>query len=101
ATPPVLQQVVRRGFRLGLGRVLPLAADTFYAHARRNLLRTPFTQLANLTGVPAMSVPLHQSRADLPIGVQFVAGLGGEGLLLALGGELERAAPWADRVAPT
>jgi amidase len=55
----------------------------------------PFTQLANLTGVPAMSVPLHVTTGGLPLGVQFVAGHGGEGLLFSIAGQLERAAPWS------
>ena len=44
-----------------------------------------------------MSVPLGQSREGLPIGVQFAAPLGADGLLFALAGQLERAAPWAGR----
>lgn len=47
-----------------------------------------------------MSVPLHQSRAGLPIGVQFVAPPGGEGLLFSLSARLEEALPWAGRRPP-
>lgn len=65
-----------------------------------NLGWVPFTQLANLTGRPAMSVPLHWTQAGLPLGVQFVAPLGGEGRLLRLAAQLEQAKPWRDRVAP-
>ena len=65
-----------------------------------NLGRTPYTQLANITGRPAISVPLHWTASGLPLGVQFVAPLGGEGLLLALAGELEQARPWFDRQPP-
>lgn len=65
-----------------------------------NLSRTPYTQLANITGRPAISVPLHWTAAGLPLGVQFVAPLGGEGVLLALAAQLEQARPWFDRQPP-
>lgn len=63
-----------------------------------NLGWVPYTQLANLTGRPAISLPLHQTSAGLPLGVQFVAPLSGEALLLRLAGQLEEAVPWMDRV---
>jgi Asp-tRNA(Asn)/Glu-tRNA(Gln) amidotransferase A subunit family amidase len=62
-----------------------------------NLGWVPFTQLANLTGRPAMSVPLHWTPEGLPLGVQFVAPLGGEGTLVRLAAQLEQAQPWTDR----
>ncbi|NUS55243.1 MAG: amidase, partial [Streptomycetaceae bacterium] len=65
--------------------------------ADENLRWTPYTQLANITGRPAMSVPTYWTPSGLPLGVQFVAGLGGEGLLLALATQLESARPWFDR----
>lgn len=54
----------------------------------------PFTPLANLTGNPAMSVPLHATPEGLPIGVQFVGRFADERTLFRLAAELERAAPW-------
>ena len=66
----------------------------------KNLGWVPYTQLANLTGRPAISLPLHWTADGLPLGVQFVAPLGGEALLLRLAAQLEQAIPWFDRVAP-
>lgn len=66
----------------------------------QNLGWVPYTQLANLTGRPAISLPLHWTADNLPLGVQFVAPLGGESLLIRLAGQLEQAMPWAGRVAP-
>lgn len=66
----------------------------------KNLSWVPYTQLANLTGRPAISLPLHWTADGLPLGVQFVAPLAGEALLIRLAGQLEQALPWADRVAP-
>ncbi len=60
----------------------------------------PFTPPFNVTGQPAISLPLSWNEAGLPIGVQFVGRLGDEETLLGLAGELERAAPWAARRPP-
>ena len=60
----------------------------------------PFTPLFNVTGQPAISLPLAWNEQDLPIGIQFAAGLGHEELLLSLAGQLEQAAPWAHRIPP-
>ena len=65
-----------------------------------NLAAVPFTQLANITGRPAMSVPLYRAQQGLPLGVQFVGPLGGEGLLLSLAAQLEAERPWAQEEPP-
>ena len=59
-----------------------------------------FTALFNITGQPAMSIPLAWSAAGLPIGMQFAAGVGREDLLFRVAGQLERQFPWADRRPP-
>jgi amidase len=56
-----------------------------------------YTQIHNVVGTPAMSLPLGMSQDGLPIGSQFAAAKGGEDLLYALAYELEAAQPWATR----
>lgn len=65
--------------------------------AYKSLEKLPFTQLANLTGQPAMSVPLFCSHDNLPIGSHFMAPMGDESTLLQLATQLEQARPWIQR----
>jgi amidase len=57
----------------------------------------PFTALQNITGQPAISLPLAWSKAGLPIGVQFVGRFGEEHVLLQLAAQIERAEPWSNK----
>jgi amidase len=57
----------------------------------------PFTWGQNVTGQPAISLPLARSKSGLPIGVQFVGRFGEEHLLLQLAAQIERAEPWSAR----
>jgi amidase len=69
----------------------PLEIRTTYRHIWS--LARPF----NLTGQPAISLPLYWSEQGLPIGIQMVASHGREDILLALAGQFERALPWVNK----
>lgn len=72
-----------------LGTIKPVANKTFSF--------MPYTPVFNVTGQPAMSVPLCWNEAGLPIGMHFVGRFGDEATLFRLAGQLERAQPWIDR----
>jgi len=79
-----------------LGTLNPVDGDP----AMATIMQTPYAAFAaafNVTGQPAMSVPLAMSDDGLPIGVQLVGAAHREDVLLAIAGQLERAVPWADR----
>lgn len=65
--------------------------------ARKTFEWANFTPLFNATGQPAISLPLHWTKENLPVGVQFAGRMNGEATLLALAAELEKAMPWRDR----
>jgi len=65
--------------------------------AIQTLAKTPFTQLANFTGQPAMNVPLQWDKKGMPCGVQFIAPFGDEATLFRLASQLEKAKPWFDK----
>jgi len=56
-----------------------------------------FTAVFNITGQPAISLPLHTGTSGLPVGVQIVAGPWREAQLVAVASQLEQADPWSDR----
>ncbi|MGA2529294.1 MAG: amidase [Acidimicrobiales bacterium] len=67
---------------------------------RRELETLRFTGQFNVSGQPAVSLPLHWSAEGLPIGVQLVADYAREDLLIAVSSQLEEASPWALRHPP-
>ncbi|HSO12338.1 MAG TPA: amidase [Anaerolineales bacterium] len=69
-----------------MGIIKPLAAQTYEF--------IPWTPVFNVTGQPAMSVPLHWNDEGLPIGMHFVGKWGDEATLFRLAGQLEKAKPW-------
>jgi amidase len=89
-TPSLAQRPVPVGTMNG---TLPDPDDTF----RRSGQFTPYTAIANVTGQPAISVPLAHGEDGLPVGIQLIGRPLGEHTLLALSTQLEAARPWADR----
>ena len=59
-----------------------------------------FTRTQNITGQPAMSVPLYWNEDNIPIGVQFAGRFGDEATLFRLAAQLEQARPWAEQKPP-
>lgn len=76
------------------------SAEDPMAGVFRSAAVVPYTVPFNITGQPAISLPLHWTEDNLPIGVQLVAAYGREDVLLRVATQLEQAAPWADRWPP-
>ncbi|CAD6879264.1 Aspartyl-tRNA(Asn) amidotransferase subunit A (EC 6.3.5.6) @ Glutamyl-tRNA(Gln) amidotransferase subunit A (EC 6.3.5.7) [Methylomonas albis] len=109
AKPPLASDaldpnVVERWLMLGLlatGLADKLFSDRLLdAIISKAVQQTPFTPLANITGQPAMSVPLYWSGDGLPHGAQFMAAAGHDRLLLQLAAQLEQIEPWKHRIPP-
>jgi amidase len=66
----------------------------------RQKLFTPYTAVYNVSGQPAVNVPLHWTDDNLPIGVMLAGRMGEEGTLISLSAQLEQARPWKDRHPP-
>lgn len=81
----------------GLGR--KLYSDKFLDTViEKSLYQTPFTPIANITGQPAMSVPLYWDSSNLPHGSHFMAAEGSDKILFQLARQLEAEYPWRNRV---
>jgi amidase len=84
---------------LRIGELNPMSEDP--AHILPILRRyMPGTSMFNMSGQPAMSVPLAWNKTGLPLGMMFAARFGDEATLFRLAGQLEQARPWKDKRAP-
>src|SRR5215467_8074077 len=70
------------------------------AEGQRFVSFIPYTAQFNMTGQPAVSLPLHWTPGGLPVGVQLIPAYGREDLLVQVASQVEQAAPWADRHPP-
>jgi len=96
--PAIDADLLHRGLLVlfATGLAYSLDADGWL---RKIFTYVPFTAVFNVTGHPAISLPLAWSDG-LPVGVQLVGRYGDEATLLRLAAQLEEAFPWADRVPP-
>lgn len=75
-------------------------SDNPFMGFMRSASFAPFTPICNLTGQPAMSVPLYRNKENLPIGVHFIGQYGREDILFRLAAQLEEAHSWTDKRPP-
>ncbi len=91
------RSIMRLLIKTGLAR--SISSDRFLNSViHKSLYQTPFTPIANITGQPAMSVPLYWDRNGLPHGAHFMAAESNDRTLFALAAELEAAHPWRDKI---
>src|SRR5262249_45272784 len=86
---------------LAIGEMVSTDEEPFRALQVRTRPVASSGVTANFTGHPAMSVPLHWTADDLPIGMHFLGRFGDEATLLRLAGQLEQVRPWTGRRPPT
>jgi amidase len=89
-TPALAQRPVRIG-------EIDSCSDTPWEDFQRSGQFTPYTAIFNVTGQPAISLPLFHGEDGLPLAVQIAGKPAGEAELLALAAQLEAARPWAER----
>lgn len=107
ATPPLpsaaldpnsLERLAMR-FLIATGLGKKASSDRFLdAAIHKTLSKSPFTPIANMSGQPAMSIPLHWDDGGLPHGAHFMAAEGNDRLLFQLAAQLEASHPWRHRV---
>ncbi|MDR3491902.1 MAG: amidase [Gammaproteobacteria bacterium] len=102
SAPPLIGVVKPDFFELSMMEVLshvpitPLLRKAMERGAAKNFAMIPYTPIFNISGQPAMSVPLFMDDAGLPLGIQFAAATGAEETLFQLAAQLEIAMPWFD-----
>lgn len=97
--PPGEKRMLRVLGRLNAGRTLRMLGALEKA-AEQIFDFIPYTALFNVTGQPAMSVPLYWNSQNLPVGIQIVGRYADESTLFNLAAQLEQARPWRDRHPP-
>jgi amidase len=104
-SPPKIGELNPNIFEQGILELLsrvpfpPLLRKTMEHAAAKKFAYLPYTPIFNISGQPAMSVPLFWDSYNLPLGIQFAAKVGDEARLLQLAYQLEQACPWLHRKA--
>ena len=93
---PAEQMMIKILNRLRLGQLLKANIEQL---AEKVFGYMPYTPIANMTGQPAMSVPLHWTDQQLPVGVMFSSAIYREDILFRLAAQLEQGRPWKDKLA--